>query len=89
MLVEHIDKHLMGVRAAADNSPTPKDSPAPKLPSLTSAGVPFDCVLRQYDELVATGRALFLSPTDLVRRVLVKGKVKLPKKGRDSSASKR
>ena len=34
----------------------------------------------QYEELVATGRAGLLSPFDLKRRVLLKGKVKPPRK---------
>ena len=33
----------------------------------------------QYDELVATGRATALSPHDLKRRVLIKGKVRIAK----------
>jgi hypothetical protein len=41
---------------------------------------------RQYDELAATGRALLLSPTDLVCRVLVKGKIKVSKKQKDPAA---
>lgn len=42
--------------------------------------------LMGYDELAATGRALLLSPTDLVCRVLVKGKIKVSKKQKDPAA---
>eukprot|EP00966_Prymnesium_polylepis_P273911 6327483-Prymnesium_polylepis.1 len=41
--------------------------------------------LMKYDELVNTGRPTLLSPVDLVQRVLVKGKVKLPDKESASS----
>jgi len=44
----------------------------------------FGDALLRYDELAKTGRASSLSPRELARRVLAKGKIKMPKKERES-----
>eukprot|EP00966_Prymnesium_polylepis_P254375 5878557-Prymnesium_polylepis.1 len=70
LMVAHFDSNLLQVLAA------PRALAATRMlcASLTHNVPSPPC--RQYDELVATGRAAALSPYDLRCRVLVKGKVK-------------
>eukprot|EP00966_Prymnesium_polylepis_P330503 7386142-Prymnesium_polylepis.2 len=80
-LVHHLGGSLLSVRFTS-RPPTPAIL-------LTHLAQPPHASLLQYDELVATRRALALSPHDLRGRVMCKGKAKLATSGHDAERHQR
>jgi hypothetical protein len=93
-MVEHFGDTLLQVRlAGAFRGRVPTFETSFSLPSICPVphclSLDLICIVPQHAELVATGRAILLSPLELAYRVLVKGKAKVSEKKRKNSEHRR